>query len=141
MPYKDLEVKKQFLKEYQKKHKDRLNAYSRTYHKDYVRTLKSRWYLFNWKATNRGHVVELTFEEWVVLVDDAVCHYCFELIQTKGGGSLDRKDSSLGYTKDNVVPCCSTCNRVKNNLITYEEMCYIMPLLIKYRKERTQRGS
>jgi hypothetical protein len=26
---------------------------------------------------------------------------------------IDRVDSSMGYVAGNVVPCCSTCNRMK----------------------------
>ena len=29
---------------------------------------------------------------------------------------LDRIDSSMGHNKDNVVPCCWTCNMMKNDL-------------------------
>ena len=29
---------------------------------------------------------------------------------------VDRIDSSKGYTKDNVVPCCGKCNRMKGDL-------------------------
>lgn len=37
---------------------------------------------------------------------------------TKSGyyTGIDRVDSSLGYTEQNVVPCCSTCNMMKNKL-------------------------
>lgn len=33
---------------------------------------------------------------------------------------IDRVDSSLGYTVDNVVPCCKLCNQAKNNLSKQE---------------------
>lgn len=29
---------------------------------------------------------------------------------------LDRVDSSMGYTEDNVVPCCTRCNQMKNDM-------------------------
>ena len=35
-------------------------------------------------------------------------------------GGIDRIDSSSGYTIDNVVPCCWTCNRMKGDL-TWED--------------------
>ena len=47
------------------------------------------------------------------------CHYCgaapaviFRKTKTNG---IDRIDSSLGYVKTNVVPCCKFCNFAKNN--------------------------
>lgn len=33
---------------------------------------------------------------------------------------IDRIDSGLGYTKENVVPCCSDCNYAKNQLTQSE---------------------
>ena len=29
---------------------------------------------------------------------------------------IDRLDSSLGYTKDNIVTCCKICNYAKNKM-------------------------
>ncbi len=38
------------------------------------------------------------------------CEYCNTLNNYNG---IDRIDSSKGYTKDNIVPCCSVCNMMK----------------------------
>lgn len=49
------------------------------------------------------------------------CHYCGvgpeterrsgkRSVKTNG---IDRADNSIGYTPTNVVPCCSSCNRIK----------------------------
>lgn len=38
------------------------------------------------------------------------CYYC----NTEPLVGIDRIDSSKGYTIDNVVPCCGTCNIMKN---------------------------
>jgi hypothetical protein len=36
---------------------------------------------------------------------------------------LDRTNSKRGYTKENVVPCCCGCNRVRGeDYIPYETM-------------------
>lgn len=58
------------------------------------------------------------------------CHYCGgypernvrnvnRKISTKVTG-IDRKDSKIGYFSENVVSCCSICNRAKGNS-SYEE--------------------
>lgn len=39
--------------------------------------------------------------------------------------SIDRKDNDIGYTIDNITLCCFTCNTIKNNFLTYEEMLKI----------------
>lgn len=41
------------------------------------------------------------------------CHYCGDNIDTIG---LDRVDSAKGYSMDNVVDCCETCNRMKADM-------------------------
>lgn len=42
------------------------------------------------------------------------CFYCNNpLDRTTGGYFLDRLDSALGYTKENCVSCCTTCNFMK----------------------------
>ena len=40
------------------------------------------------------------------------CYYCGSIIETVG---VDRVDNNKGYTLDNVVPCCSKCNYMKNS--------------------------
>lgn len=100
-------------------------------------TPKGRWQFFRSKAKSRGIPLELSFEQWTRLAIAAKCHYCGEVIRTTGG-SLDRKNSSLGYTEANVVPCCLSCNQIRNDdLISYEEMLYIMPLLQAFRAGKT----
>ena len=71
---------------------------------------------------------------WHLSRDEAIklmssdCHYCgtdprqgraTEQDEIKING-IDRLDSSVGYTPDNVVPCCKWCNFAKNTM-GYEE--------------------
>jgi len=39
--------------------------------------------------------------------------------------SIDRKDNNIGYCINNITLCCFTCNTIKNNFLTYEEMLKI----------------
>ena len=40
-------------------------------------------------------------------------------------GGIDRKDSSIGYVSDNVVPCCEHCNMMKASLSINEFLSHI----------------
>ena len=97
-------------------------------------------YLFNrLKAT--GHSVELTYEEFLEFTKETTCHYCgsevhFSITLRRGGRertNLDRKDSTLGYSKSNCVVCCKRCNIAKNNHFTYEEWVQIGKLIRSWR--------
>jgi hypothetical protein len=70
--------------------------------------------------------MELTYKDLLEFVKEKVCHYCYapiNWIEYNGGGryNLDRMDSSLGYSKDNVVVCCPRCNLAKANRFSYRE--------------------
>ena len=65
---------------------------------------------------------EITFEYFKELVHKP-CHYCgvshsvynFHGHQLEVNG-IDRIDSSVDYLLDNIVTCCSICNKAKNDL-------------------------
>jgi hypothetical protein len=60
-------------------------------------------------ALKRGLVFELSFEDFLKFWQQP-CHYCGDSIETIG---LDRVDNTKGYSPDNVVSCCTRCNRMK----------------------------
>lgn len=74
-------------------------------------TVKKRNLLFTLSVEEFQHLCSLT------------CFYCGAEPQSKmdvGKGvknGIDRIDSSKGYTLDNCVTCCWTCNRMKSNMI------------------------
>lgn len=79
-------------------------------------------------AKSRGIEFSLTKEEFLSLVVQP-CNYCGALPknETKNATSgsffyngLDRVDSSMGYSTDNVVPCCIICNKAKSTLSLQE---------------------
>lgn len=41
------------------------------------------------------------------------CFYCNDPVERIG---VDRVDNNKGYVNDNIVPCCSACNRMKLNM-------------------------
>lgn len=80
------------------------------------------------KDTNKE--LGITYEQFIDLTAVSVCHYCEGPVtwsernvwKNGSGYNLDRKDSSKGYTKENIVVCCGDCNRIKWDVLTYEEM-------------------
>jgi hypothetical protein len=95
---------------------------------------------------HRKTKVELTYDEYLEFTKISYCHYCGNDIPwvpygvvngkyTSRAYFLDRKDHSIGYTKDNCVVCCTFCNRLRSNDFTYKQFLQIGFLLQKFRGE------
>ena len=95
------------------------------------RTLKGKYSELKSDCNRKKLKTDLTFEEYCDIVSNK-CEYCGSDLAEAGHG-LDKKNSELGYTKDNIVPCCWECNRIKTNLLTYEEMKAAMKVVIEIR--------
>jgi hypothetical protein len=89
-----------------------------------ARTVEGRYRLAKSSAKKRGLEFSLSFEEYDSLVKGNACHYCDGKLPETGVG-IDRKDSAVGYHFTNLVPCCFTCNTMKNAFLTYEEMLLV----------------
>lgn len=81
---------------------------------DYARTQQrsdyGRWKMYRSNARQQDRVWALTRTEFDVLINTP-CHYHGGPEASRG---VDRVDSLVGYVAGNVVPCCGTCNRMKN---------------------------
>lgn len=86
-------------------------------------------------AIKRGYVWELSREEYYSVIESNACIYDGESLPPTGSG-LDRKDNDIGYTLDNVVPCCTRCNTIKSDYWSYEEMVEIGKLFKELRLRR-----
>jgi hypothetical protein len=66
------------------------------------------------------------------------CYYCGRSLFGEYGVGLDRIDNSheIGYRINNVLPCCSECNKGKNEFFTVEEFKIMIQALLKYRKSK-----
>ena len=81
--------------------------------------VKSRAKKFNYEFT-------LTYDKFLYIIKQN-CYYCDDkpacikrhvrktLKQIFTYQGIDRVDSNLGYSDDNVVPCCFICNTIKSN--------------------------
>lgn len=80
-------------------------------------------------AKRKNKYVDLTYEEFLSFAKIEHCEYCLGLVFwtkhniTKNSSryNLDRKDNSLGYTKDNCTVCCWKCNDTKGNRYSHAQ--------------------
>lgn len=94
---------------------------------------KVRWTNSRSGAKKRDLEWAIDYEDYVALIVQ-VCFYCQGALDECGAG-LDRKDNDLGYMVDNVVPCCSLCNYMKSDMLSYEQMVRLSPVLQELRRE------
>jgi hypothetical protein len=107
------------------KHSDTRRARVRAAGYKYKATAKGRFKSLKEIAAKRGIEVALSPEAYAAIIANNTCIYCGGVLPKYGHG-LDRKNNALGYTQENVVPCCSSCNSIKSDRIYFEEMLWIM---------------
>lgn len=87
---------------------------NKEYHREYYYSHKLD---IKYKAYRHNDISKYKSDN-LISRDDAVllmmrdCHYC----GVSQGHGLDRKDSSVGYTLDNVVSCCEKCNFILGDI-------------------------
>lgn len=118
---------------YQKEY--RSSEERRAYYISYDRSWHGRFTRAKSTAKRRLIVWELTQDHYKFILGPDCCHYCSKTTGVVGTG-LDRKDNTLGYTIDNVVPCCGYCNGLKSNKLSYLEMVEVSKLLSSMREDQ-----
>lgn len=97
---------------------------------------KDRYSRAKQSAKANGLSFSIGKDEWRGLVE-APCHYCKMPSEYWSGTGLDRIDNARGYEQDNVVSCCPTCNKVRGDWFTVEEMeLFIGPAIRHVKLER-----
>lgn len=148
---KNIEEMREYHRNYYYKNKNKYKKYNKkNWQKikhDPILYQKNKNQVNKWRSTpsgiytslkNRGrHDFSLTKEEFIDWYNkqQQKCDYCnlsLEQIRKlpapfnrKNGlikFSIDRKDNNMGYVLDNITLSCFTCNTIKNNFLTYEEM-------------------
>jgi hypothetical protein len=76
------------------------------------------------RARRVGKVWSIEREDYFVLISKK-CEYCGGDLPKYGTG-LDRINNSIGYTSDNVVPCCWLCNKTRQDNFTSDEMKFVI---------------
>jgi hypothetical protein len=101
------------------------------------RAIGGRFSTLKYSAKRRGYACEITLDQLKILISKP-CHYCQGPLNETGAG-VDRKNNSVGYIFDNLVPCCRPCNIIKNDLLTEYEMLQVAKLLRRLRAKRNVR--
>lgn len=83
-------------------------------------------------AKNRNLYFELSKEDFINITSKE-CYYCgtFGSISPTGEkyNGIDRIDSSKGYEKNNVLPCCSICNKMKLDLSQHDFLYQVQKIV------------
>lgn len=74
---------------------------------------KERYRFYEWNSRRNNREFSISFDQFVSVININVCYYCGSKDERLG---LDRVDSSVGYTLQNVVACCRRCNVAKNDM-------------------------
>jgi hypothetical protein len=99
-----------------------------------------------YRATSDGIKFGISFKYFLRFTEILKCHYCHyqivwhKKLSTKNRigpkSNLDRKDSTKGYVKGNLVVCCKLCNFTKADRFSYEEFLLLAPVLRKIQTKR-----
>lgn len=107
---------------FKEKRNERLRNYRKTIQYQDMKEMASTSYknsIRNYKASAKQKGLVYAIPELEMrLMTESPCHYCgtqyndgtrfdYQLM------GLDRIDKNEGYTKENVIPCCKTCNMMK----------------------------
>jgi hypothetical protein len=76
--------------------------------------MDSQYNVYKRSAALKQLLFGITFDEFRQIVSTP-CRYC-GIIQDRGFNGIDRKDSNIGYIRENCVSCCTMCNYMKNTL-------------------------
>lgn len=64
------------------------------------------------------------------------CFYCKNRLDNRlisTSSALDRKDNTIGYEIENVLPSCATCNYLRGDILSIDETIKLISLLIDLR--------
>ena len=83
---------------------------------------KSIYHRLVTSAKKRNLELDITYKDFLEYTKEKECYYCGDYVEWVKHGkkaskyNLDRLYSDKGYTKENCVVCCQSCNFFKLNL-------------------------
>lgn len=104
------------------------------------RAFRNRLKMYKYNAKTQERIWDLTDEEARTLFL-TVCFYCGGAPGEGGKPSktaaiplngIDRKDNGVGYTRENSLSCCWTCNRNKGSMSHDQFLAWIRRIALKH---------
>lgn len=114
-----------------KRHRTLHPETSRAAARDYKRSAAGKLSFLRAEARRHGREATLTVEQFAALLE-LPCHYCGDVVEAAAGYSLDRVDPAGGYTPENVVTCCVTCNKAKNAMTVAEFRAWVRKVSVHW---------
>ena len=142
----NLDTVKQREKLYKYNNKSKIQQHQKEYNKRWIARIKSRFSRWKRSAYQRNIPFDLTLEQLESM--PLVCYYTGDALVLKSNErntvSLDRLDSSKGYTITNVVYCCAFVNLMKHES-SYEQFVDVCKIIAdRYNEKKSlptwQRG-
>lgn len=73
-----------------------------------------QYQIYSKNAIKKNVEFSLIFEDFQTITNNN-CFYCDES-NPRGFQGIDRKDQTVGYVRENCIPCCKMCNYLKGSL-------------------------
>lgn len=100
----------------------------RYYHRRGKFCVKHIYAMAKTHARSAGRSFTITLEEFSTIISQP-CVYRIDDSPASKKVGLDRKDNTVGYVQQNIVPCCQLHNAIKSDIFSYEQM---LDLVIRY---------
>jgi hypothetical protein len=104
------------------------------YMRSHNRTPKRRYYTCKQGAKERRISFTLTLEECEKIWASPCFYGAGECMLPETRFGMDRLDNRKGYEPDNVVPCCTFHNKLRNNYLTPGETVELSRALRAFRR-------
>lgn len=83
--------------------------------KVHSQTPLGRYSKYKHSAKIRNIEFNLSYQQFEIITNK-ICYYCDDFSSGKKFVGIDRINSAIGYNLRNCVPCCETCNYMKNDM-------------------------
>ena len=103
---------------YRNENLKKYQQYARGYYRESL-SFKVQYSRMRRDTKVRNITLEITLEDFTEIVSKP-CEYCGEEKERRG---IDRKDNTLGYTKENSASACKICNYMKKTM-TVQDFLY-----------------